>query len=247
MIKQALLVTVFLLLGFRTDVQANELTLQVVTEEWPPFNYTNPQGEIVGRSTEVVKSVLAQANIDYTLHSYPWMRALHLAKTQPNVMIYSIYKNTERENWFQWVCPLIPAVKIYVYRLRSRPDVKMNNIGEATHYKTGSNKNDSSHKYLLKHGFVAGMNLDLTNDSAATIRKFVAGRLDFLMQTEYSMITQLDSIGMEYNEVEKLFAVREHEFGAPCLAFSLDTPKAVVEQVRAILQSYPHVDEPTEK
>lgn len=245
MIKQFLKPTFLLLMSVTYNAFAEPITLQVVTEEWPPFNYTNEQSQIVGRSTDVIKAVLAEAKIDYTLNSYPWARAVHITQTQPNVMIYSIYRNAERESQYQWVCPLIPAVKIFVYRLRSRPDIEIKNISEALKYRTGSNKNDSSHKYLADHGFEAGVNLDLTNDAAATIRKFVAGRLDFVMQTEYSMISQLKALGLEYNHVEKLFPIKEYDFGAPCLAFSLSTPKELVERVKTILQSYPHDEQGT--
>ncbi|ATC96524.1 substrate-binding periplasmic protein [Pseudoalteromonas tunicata] len=246
MIKLLFIPTLFFVVSITFKVFADPVTLQVVTEEWPPFNYTNDQGQIVGRSTDVIKAVLAEAKIDYTLNSYPWGRALHIAQTQPNVIIYSIYRTEERKNQYQWVCPLIPAVKIFVYRLRSRPDIKIKNISEAVKYRTGSNKNDSSHKYLLDHGFEVGVNLDLTNDSAATIRKFVAGRLDFLMQTEYSMITQLESLGLNYDHVEKLFPIKEYDFGAPCLAFSLGTAKELVERVKTIVLAYPHNETKTQ-
>ena len=76
-------------------------SLRVVTEEWPPYNYSNENGKVVGAATAKVRWVLEQADIDYTLNSYPWARAIDLASTKKNVAIFSVYRTEIREQQFK--------------------------------------------------------------------------------------------------------------------------------------------------
>jgi polar amino acid transport system substrate-binding protein len=39
---------------------------------------------------------------------YPWVRAYKMAQTTPNVMLFSILLNPQRENLFKWVGALHP-------------------------------------------------------------------------------------------------------------------------------------------
>ena len=77
--------------------------LNVVTENWPPYNYQSPSGEIHGIATDNVREILALTDLSYQIRVNPWARSLHLAKTKPNTLIYSIYRSAEREPYFQLV------------------------------------------------------------------------------------------------------------------------------------------------
>jgi polar amino acid transport system substrate-binding protein len=77
--------------------------IQIVTEEWAPYNYTNESGQIVGSSTELVKAAMQEAGLDYTINAYSWQRAFELTKQQQNTFIYSILRTDVRETSFQWI------------------------------------------------------------------------------------------------------------------------------------------------
>lgn len=61
----------------------------IVTEELPPYNFTD-QGTLTGLSTEVVQAVLHQLDLNARFQVMPWARAYELAQSAPNVLIYSI-------------------------------------------------------------------------------------------------------------------------------------------------------------
>ena len=58
--------------------RARAETIKVLTEEFPPYNYTE-DARITGFSTEVVQAVLKEAKIQGDFQSMPWARAYETA------------------------------------------------------------------------------------------------------------------------------------------------------------------------
>lgn len=212
--------------------------LNVVTEEWRPFNYTGDNGEITGIATERLKAVLDSINIEYTISTYPWARSMILTANDENTLIYTILKTKERENLFQWVCPLIGPVKVHLYKLSKRKDININTIEDARNYVTSIEKSESDHEYLLSKGFVNGVNLDVTGDPYAGTRKFFAERVDLVLQTEWEMAENLRHFKRPASDVEKVFEVKKPSDAEGCMAFGLKTDKALVDKVRNALNDY---------
>lgn len=212
--------------------------LNVVTEEWRPYNYTNEHGEVVGRATERVKAILDSINIEYQITSYPWARSMILTANDENTLIYTILKTKERENLFQWVCPLIGPVKVNLYKLAKRKEINITTLEHAKRYVTSIEKGESDHEYLLANGFKNGVNLDVTSDPYAGARKFFAGRVDLVLQTEWEMSENLRHFNHTESEIEKLIEVTKASDEEGCLAFSNKTDKALVEKLRNALKAY---------
>ncbi|MCF2857609.1 transporter substrate-binding domain-containing protein [Pseudoalteromonas sp. SMS1] len=212
--------------------------LQVVTEEWVPYNYANDDGVIVGRATKKVREVLDAAGVEYDIRLYPWARSMKLAKTQPNTMIYSIYRNAEREKLFEWACPLMRPVRQYLFKLKSRDDIQVNSIEEAKKYVISVVRGSVVHEYLVNQGFEAGVNLDITADPSASQKKLVAGRIDFLLTTEYTMYERLRLMGVDYSNVEPALEVRNSSDRRACMAFQLDTNKVLIDKIKRALAEH---------
>lgn len=212
--------------------------LTVVTEEWRPFNYTNKNGDIDGHATKRLKAVLDSIDANYQIHAYPWKRSMTLALNEENTLIYTILKTKEREPLFQWVCPLIGPVKVNLYKLSGRDDIAINTLSDALNYVISIEKGESDHEYLLSQGFQEGINLDVTGDPFAGARKFFAGRVDLVLQTEWEMAENLRHRGLPELSVTKLLEVSKKSDGEGCIAFGLKTDKAVVDKVRVALAEY---------
>lgn len=63
--------------------------VRVLTEEFPPYNYTE-HGRITGLGTELVEAVLQHLGLQGQFQSMPWARAYETAKGTPGVLLYSI-------------------------------------------------------------------------------------------------------------------------------------------------------------
>ena len=127
---------IIIALGFAGNTPAAPPLLNVVTEEFSPYNYT-VDGKIKGISTAVVTETLKRAGIKYRLRVYPWKRAYKkIALKEKNVLIYSIYKSADREPLFAaWIGPILPPAEVCFYKLKERTDVQVGTLEDAKKYK----------------------------------------------------------------------------------------------------------------
>jgi polar amino acid transport system substrate-binding protein len=218
---------------------AHSDSLTVVTEEMPPFNYTE-NGEVTGMATEVVRGVLDRTGLSATFVVYPWKRAYQTALRQPNVLIYSIGRNPDREEKFQWVGVIAP-VNMHFFKLRRRDDIHINTVEEAKQYRIGAVSGDYTLNFLRGTGFEERRNLDVTGTFRQNIRKLFEGRVDLVLVDELtaaSLVKSEAADGRPYamEELERALFVEALSTGM-YMAFSLETPNETVEKARAALEA----------
>ena len=165
--------------GAVAHAQPSTNPITVVTEEYPPYNYQGADNQIAGLSTEVVREALKRARIEYRINLYPWARTYRMAQEQPNVLIYSIARNEQREKLFQWV-DVIAQNNAYIYRLKTRPEVKAQNLDELKRFRIGAVRDDYRAQYLAKHAIP----LDLAVEDAANAHKLASARIDMFVIDE---------------------------------------------------------------
>lgn len=221
--------------GFLTAVlvawAANAQPVTVVTEEYPPYNYLNGSKQVVGLSTEVVREVLRRAKVDYRISLYPWARAYHMAQNQPNVLIYSIGRNAQRETLFQWV-DIIAPYNVFLYRLKSRTDVQVQHIDQLGRYRVGAVRDDVRAQYLDRMGIAA----DLVVDDSANAKKLASQRIDLFPIDEIALVALYRREGLDPASVEKALALPDLSSGL-YMAFSLQTAPELVERCRTALRA----------
>jgi polar amino acid transport system substrate-binding protein len=139
-------------------ISANAEEIKVVTEEWPPYNYTE-NGEITGVVTEIVKATLDKAGIKTTIQVYPWARAYMMAAEEKDILIYTIFRLPERESLFHWIKLDGISTEMYLFSPKSRPDIVITSLEDAKKYKIGVTRETSTHVFLLSKGFEEGVNL----------------------------------------------------------------------------------------
>ncbi len=192
------------------NVNAQE-KITVVTEELPPFQIQLKNGSIGGMSTEIVQALIDEVGVDATIKIYPWARAYQTALKKKNVLIYSIMRNKEREKLFKWVGSIIP-LKIYLYKLKKRNDIVINNINDAKKYKIGLVIGDVRAQYFKKLG---GFNIDLVSDDVLNIIKLLKNRIDIIADGEiilayrFKTNKRLWESGYKYSDIEKVLYLPE--------------------------------------
>jgi len=216
--------------------------LHVVTEHSPPFNYQLKNKKIVGSGTDKVIKALDEANIDFSLDIYPWARAYKLALTQPNTLIYSIYRNKERKNLFQWACPLLPRNDLYLYALKKNSSVKAVNIDNLKQFKTGIVRQGLVSTFLKGKGFEEGKELYVATDDTTNLKLLLEGKIDLVIATITSMENRMKSINQALPLLRRVNFPEINIDTELCLAFSLDTPSDIVDKVRNALHNINHTD-----
>lgn len=202
--------------------------LTLVTEEFAPYSYLD-HGKVGGYATEVLEAALAQAGMAYSVQIYPWARAFQMARTQPNVLIYSIVRTPEREAQFHWIAQLAPR-SVYLYKLKSRRDIKAHTVDELRRYRIGANRGDAVEEQLHH----LGLSADLAAQDETSLRKLVVGRLDLMVASERMLENLCQRIQVQCAQLERVMPMPG--LGDYYVAASLGTPAATVQTLRGELE-----------
>lgn len=142
------LLIIMLLLSIAKTVEAQELTIYV--DNWPPYNFIK-NDKIVGISTELIEAALQKASIQYKLVKYPFKRGLTTVQSTPNTMLYTVARIPQREDDFAWIGPLHPR-KVYLFKLKNRTDIQINELGDIKKYRTGVLSGGSVEQFFINKG-----------------------------------------------------------------------------------------------
>ena len=119
--------------------------LQIVTEEYAPFNYTE-NGKLTGLATEVVTEMGRRAKVPLIFAVMPWPQAYDLAQTKSNTCIYSMSRLENRERLFKWVGLL--ASNSWGLFAKSGFTDPINSLADARPYRIGGVTNDAKVMWL---------------------------------------------------------------------------------------------------
>lgn len=228
-IKTSLLITIIVLV-YGVHALAAPPLLTVVTDEFPPYNYTI-DGKIKGISTTVVIETLKRSGLNYHLQVYPWTSAYKdIALKKPNVLIYSIYRSPKREPLFAaWVGPILPPAAVYFYKLKARSDIKVVTLDEARRYRIGVTRDDYIHELLKKLSFPR---LEVAGDALSNTRNILSRRVDLIPSYALSLAARLRQMGEPFNVVESTLILVPTETSKLYMALSRGTNPEIIAQIQ---------------
>lgn len=203
-------------------------TLSVLTEEWPPYNYSQ-NGELTGLSTDLVCQILKRTGYDFKIEVKPWQRAYNEALQEQNTILYTTSRTATRENLFKWVGPLYPR-RIVLFRLKCNSSIKVNSIDDLVKYKIGVIRGGSVEEYLTSKGFKVPDNLDQAANGRQNILKLFSDRVDLIPGSEMSMAYRLQQTPHKFNELEVAFVLIDQ--GGYYIAINKDTSDAIVARIQ---------------
>lgn len=126
---------------------AHALTL--VTEENPPFNYTE-QGKVVGLSTEIVTELGKRSGVPLQIKSMAWEDAYVAAQRDKDTCIYSTARLENRERLFTWIGPI--ATNQWVLIAKSDFAGAVSKVEDARKYRVGVVAKDAKVEFLMEKG-----------------------------------------------------------------------------------------------
>lgn len=204
--------------------------VRIITEHFPPYNYEE-DGQIQGLSSEVVQAVLQQMDLDVDIELYPWARAYDLAKTEKNVLIYSIVRLPERESLFHWV-GAIASFQTSLYKLKSNQHITVNSLEQAKQYEVGLTLDNALVTYLQNHQFPA---LKVLPTGIINIRLLANDRIDLIAYDEASFSYVLRKEGLDSGLFEKVYPF-DNLSNQLYMAFSLNSDPQLIKAFTEALQ-----------
>jgi len=211
------------------SVRAESLkALDYYTEEFFPYNYSH-QGELSGFSFELLELIydhLGQPVPEVKI--LPWPRAYVMAQYQPNSVLFSTIKTTNRLSMFRWVCP-INVSRAQLFGLLDS-QLNITQLSDLNNIKIAVLRGQAIDGFLSKKGF---------EDSLVRVKSLEqASRLLALRRVQaLAMVSQRNSMDMQ--SFKLLYSLFESEY---CFAFNLAVEAAQVaifSQALAAVQASP--------
>jgi len=100
---KVLAISVSILTGSMSSVAED---LIVYTENYPPYNFIGPNGDISGLATQNVRQILDATGLSYEIIMAPWARAVQGVQSHDNALIYTITRTPTREADYNWLLPI---------------------------------------------------------------------------------------------------------------------------------------------
>lgn len=220
---------VALLVSFVCVFSAYASTFNIMTEEYPPYNYTE-NGQLTGFSTEVVLELAKRVGHSDGIKELPWARAYRLIQDKDGQILYSMTRTEKRENMFKWVGPL--AKNTWVFLAKKGSGVSVNDLEDAKKVgKIGTYKDDAAELFLKDEGF---NNLASVLDDGQNALKLNAGRIDLWIVDELIGAFRAKQKGIDPSSFETIHQVKETEL---YVAFSKNTDDATIAKWQSALDA----------
>jgi polar amino acid transport system substrate-binding protein len=226
------LIVLFALLAAVLPGLALSQPLEVMTEELPPFNFTQ-NGAIEGITADTLLYILEKAGnpIDRsTIKVMPWPRAYEAVQQKPGTVLFSMARTEQRENMFKWVGPIYEA-KIGLIGAKSK-NIKIESAADLNNYRIGTIREGAPEQLLVSAGG------DITKFDRDTrpelqVKKLNADRIDLfsfnLPTAQYLMKAEGMNPG-DYDTVYTLKVAQLH------IAFHKDTDDALIAKLQKALE-----------
>lgn len=215
-----------LLLGVSAFVSAQSLT--ILCEDDEPLQMKGADGKPTGMVVDLVKEIQKRVGNTDPIQIVPWNNGYTRAQKDPNVVLFSMTRNAERDKMFHWVGPTKES-RFALYTLATSK-ITLKSLEEAKTLKAiGVYLGDIRDQILTKAGFT---NLDRAPDNLANIKKLIAGRLDAYASSDSNIKVETEKAGIKVSDLKEIAVIQRVQI---YIAMSLGTPKKVVDDWNAAL------------
>ncbi len=203
-------------------------TFKIMTEEYPPFNYTDG-GQLTGLSTDVIIELAKKVGNPTEIELLPWARGYGLIQKQDGLILYSMTRTEAREDMFKWVGPV--ASNKWVFFAKKGSGITLSSIDDAKKIgKIGAYKDDAAEAFLKAEGFT---NLDSVVNDEQNVPKLMADRINLWIVGELQGIYKAKAKGVS-DKLEKVLDVKNTQL---YIAFSKNTSDEEIAKWQAALDA----------
>ncbi len=202
---------------------------RIMTEELPPFNYTE-DGKVTGFSSEIVLAICERVGHAPTIKVLPWARAYKLILNEENKVLFSTTRTPQREELFKWVGPIYKPTIVFFAKKGSR--LSIGSMDDAkTVKRIGTYLADAEETLLKEAGFE---NLESVGDDFLNPKKLLMGRIELWIAGDLEGIYKAKKAGLGSNDIEIVYEIKTKEY---YIAFSKTTPNAEIQKWQAALDA----------
>lgn len=169
--------------------------LVAVTTPLTPYQ-TFEDGQVAGVNTQWVQRLLTEAKLTADFSIYPWARAMNIAKSQPNVLIYAIARTTEREDDFYWIARMAQFEQALISLKVSQNEVR-HKIKQQQRISLALPRDHAANDYIKNLSFAAFIDVLYTATSDEAWELLVNERVDAVVENPQLLATMLPAKNLE--------------------------------------------------
>lgn len=180
--------------------------LRIITTVEPPTNYLDKQGRLTGTSTDIVKAMQKVAGSDVQIEVMPWARGYLLAKTQPNIALFTGARTPERiALGFDFVGPLVTR-RHGIYMLSEKAQ-KLDSLASiaARKLRIAGLRGSWRPALLAKNGIYT----EETDSLEAGLRMLRAKRVDGWISSDLELPLILRENKIRHSDLKEAFLISE--------------------------------------
>jgi polar amino acid transport system substrate-binding protein len=209
--------------------------LRIITEENPPYNFTDEMGNVTGQSTEIIRQILAATGTRAAIEVLPWSDGYTIVQKDEGTALYSTARIPQREQLFKWVGP-IGTADYWLYGTQATV-IQVGTLDDAKKVKSiAVYQNDISQIYLQSQGF---SNLDVSQNAVECVKKLVTGKVDLWMGPSEGLHFIAYAAGVNPAEIVPVKLVRRADW---YIAFSKSTPDSTIQAWQKALDDLKKAD-----
>ncbi|XYK79026.1 MAG: substrate-binding periplasmic protein [Labrenzia sp.] len=176
----------------------------VTSNNASPTNYTE-NGALVGTNVDLVQEMLNSMGASTEIEAYAWSRAYNIAKTEPNVAIFTAGRTDERVSMgFEFIGPIINRDHV-LYAKKGR-NLKIASIDDIKNQGlvVGGTDGDWRVNLLAKNG----VEVDAVTKNSLNIKKLMGDRIDLVISSNLSASSLAGEGGYSVEDLDPVFTIR---------------------------------------
>ena len=204
--------------------------LILITEEYPPFNFTE-DGVRRGIASDILMEILADAGSlrsHKDIASLPWARGYRIALGNKNVLLFSVTRTEAREKLFKWVGPIIAADIVLLQKTSHHLAIDHPEQINSQNLKVGVVLDDVGEQ-RLKELHVAGRQIFPLNKGSYLAQMLLEDRIDLAAYDKLVMFWNLKQLGANLDDFSPVYTLDQSGY---YYALSLDVDDHLVEKLQ---------------
>ena len=204
--------------------------LILISEEYPPLNYTE-DGLRRGIATDLLVEILAAAGSlksHKDIASLPWARAYQLARRHDNILLFSVSRTRDREPLFHWVGPILQSEIVLI--ARKDRQFSLDNLQQLreNQLKVGVVLADVGHQ-LLKEQQISARQIYPLSQGIYLAKMLAEKRVDLIAYDALVSRWNLRKLGYDPDDFETVYNLQKVDY---YYALSLETDLKSVNRLQ---------------
>jgi polar amino acid transport system substrate-binding protein len=235
--------------GGKCVKEKNSPRMIAYTENFPPFNYPDEKGNVVGISADLLRHIANEMGfINLEIHCVPWeqayekTKARQVGKVAANIVLHSAVRTPEREGLFKWAGPIVDDYSTCVLGLNTnRKIAAVKKLADIAQYTVALIPDDVDTQYLMNQKIFSKdpSHVIFEKGIAECVKSLYAGKCDLIVMPFGPAKIQAQNNHLDVSLLQKILPfVKGLAKSEIYFAFSRETSDEVVRKFQKILDAF---------